>query len=46
MAYTENVALNEGENTIRVNTSNFNAGVYMISITTNKGTSTQKLIVK
>lgn len=46
MVYTENVALNEGENTIRVNTSNFNAGVYMISITTNKGTSTQKLIVK
>lgn len=46
MVYNENVALNEGENTITVNTSNFQAGVYMINITTNKGTSTQKLIVK
>jgi len=44
--YSDNVALNEGNNLLNVNISNLTPGVYMINIRTNKGTSTQKLIVK
>lgn len=46
MVYSENVALNEGNNLLNVNVSNLTPGVYMINIRTNKGTSTQKLIVR
>ncbi len=46
VVYTENVALNEGNNVITVNTNDLEAGVYMVNIKTNKGTSTQKLIVR
>lgn len=46
IVYSENVALNEGENLLNVNTSNMNAGIYMVNVKTSKGTSTQKLIVR
>ncbi|MCR4737503.1 MAG: T9SS type A sorting domain-containing protein [Bacteroidales bacterium] len=46
VVYSENVALNEGNNLLNVSVSNLTPGVYMINIRTNKGTSTQKLIVK
>lgn len=46
VVYSENVALNEGNNLLNVSVSNLTSGVYMINIRTNKGTSTQKLIVK
>lgn len=46
MVYNENVALTEGNNILNLNVSNLKAGVYMVNIRTNKGTSTQKLIVK
>ena len=46
MVYSENVALNAGGNILNVNVSNLTPGVYMINIRTNKGTSTQKLIVR
>ena len=46
MVYNENVALTEGNNLLNLNVSNLKAGVYMVNIRTNKGTSTQKLIVK
>ena len=44
--YAESIVVNEGNNMVRINTSAFQAGVYMVNIKTNKGTSTQKLIVK
>lgn len=44
--YSEDVAVVEGNNLVRVSTSNLQAGVYMVNIKTNSGTSTQKLIVK
>ena len=46
LVYSENVAVAEGNNLVRVSTSNLQAGVYMVNIKTNAGTSTQKLIVK
>lgn len=46
IVYNENVVLNEGVNNINLAVNNFKAGVYMINVKTNKGTSTQKLIVK
>ena len=44
--YTENIGLHEGYNLVTVPVNNFCSGVYMVNIRTNKGTSTQKLIVK
>ena len=46
MVYSENVALAEGNNLVKVSVSDLNAGVYMINIKTSKGTSTQKLVVR
>ena len=44
--YTENVNIHEGCNMVTLSVNNFRSGVYMVNIKTNKGTSTQKLIVK
>ena len=44
--YTENVNIHEGYNMVNLSVNNFRSGVYMVNIKTNKGTSTQKLIVK
>ena len=44
--YTENVNIHEGYNLVNLSVNNFRSGVYMVNIKTNKGTSTQKLIVK
>ena len=44
--YTENVNIHEGYNMVTLSTNNFRSGVYMVNIKTDKGTSTQKLIVK
>ena len=44
--YAESIVVNEGNNMVRVSTSALQAGVYMVNIKTNQGTSTQKLIVK
>ena len=44
--YSENIAIAEGDNVVRINTSNFQAGVYMVNIKSNQGTTTQKLIVR
>lgn len=46
MVSNEVVALSEGNNEVTISTSNLNAGVYMINVKTEKGTSTQKLIVR
>lgn len=46
MMYSQNVVLHTGNNVLNVNISNLNAGVYMVTVRTQKGTSTQKLIVK
>lgn len=43
---SETVAINEGYNKLNLGISNLKSGVYMINIKTNRGTSTQKLIVK
>lgn len=44
--YTNNVEVNEGYNMINVPVKNFTSGVYMVTLRTNTGISTQKLIVK
>lgn len=44
--YTKNVEVNEGYNMITLPVKQFNSGVYMVSLRTNTGVSTQKLIVK
>lgn len=44
--YSESIAIQEGSNVVRINTSNFQAGVYMVNIKSNQGTTTQKLIVR
>ena len=44
--YNENVDIQEGYNMVTVPVNNFRSGVYMVNIKTNKGTTTQKLIVK
>ena len=44
--YTENVDIHEGYNMVKVPVNNFRSGVYMVNLKTNKGTSTQKLIVR
>ena len=44
--YTNNVEVNEGYNLINIPVKNFNSGVYMVTLRTNTGISTQKLIVK
>lgn len=44
--YTENVDIHEGYNMVTVPVNNFRSGVYMVNLKTNKGTSTQKLIVR
>ena len=44
--YTNNVEVNEGYNLINVPVKNFTSGVYMVTLRTNTGISTQKLIVK
>lgn len=46
MVYSENVALGEGNNLLKVNVNNLQSGVYMVNIKTSKGTSTQKMIVR
>ncbi|MCQ2284534.1 MAG: T9SS type A sorting domain-containing protein [Bacteroidales bacterium] len=46
IVYSENVALNEGNNIVNVNINNLNAGIYMVNVKTAKGTATQKLIVR
>lgn len=46
VVYSENIAVSEGSNLVCVNTKAFSAGVYTVNIRTNKGTSTQKLIVR
>lgn len=44
--YTENVSIHEGYNLVNLSVNQFTSGVYMVNITTSKGISTQKLIVK
>lgn len=44
--YTSNVEVNEGYNMINVPVKNFTSGVYMVTLRTNTGISTQKLVVK
>ena len=44
--YTSNVEVNEGYNLINVPVKSFTSGVYMVTLRTNTGISTQKLIVK
>ncbi|MBO4381994.1 MAG: T9SS type A sorting domain-containing protein [Bacteroidales bacterium] len=44
--YSESIAIQEGSNVVKINTSNFQAGVYMVNIKSNQGTTTQKLIVR
>lgn len=44
--YTSNVDVNEGYNKVIVPVKNFSNGVYMVTLRTNTGISTQKLIVK
>jgi len=44
--YTENVNIQEGYNMVTLSVNNLRSGVYMVNIKTDKGTSTQKLIVK
>lgn len=44
--YTSNVSMHEGYNMVNVPVKQLGAGVYMVNIKSNKGTSTQKLIVK
>lgn len=44
--YTENVNIHEGYNMLNLSVNNFSNGVYMVNIKTDKGISTQKLIVK
>ena len=46
IVYNENVDIQEGYNMVTVPVNNFRSGVYMVNIKTNKGTTTQKLIVK
>ena len=46
IVYTNNVEVNEGYNKINLPVKNFNSGVYMVTLRTNTGISTQKLIVK
>lgn len=44
--YTKTVEVNEGNNMVNIPVKQLNSGVYMVSIRTNTGISTQKLIVK
>jgi hypothetical protein len=44
--YTSNLQVNEGSNYVILPVNEFNAGVYMVTLRTNTGLSTQKLIVK
>ncbi len=44
--YTMNIDVNEGTNMVTVPVNQLPAGIYMVNIKTNKGISTQKLIVK
>jgi hypothetical protein len=44
--YTSNVNIHEGYNMVNVPVNQFSAGVYVVNIKSNKGTSTQKMIVK
>lgn len=44
--YTENVEVNEGYNMINIPVKGFTSGVYMVSLRTQTGISTQKLLVK
>ena len=44
--YTMRVVVNEGYNMVTVPVNQLPAGIYMVNIRTNKGISTQKLIVK
>jgi hypothetical protein len=44
--YTQNVSVSEGYNMINIPVKQFNSGVYMVTLRTNAGLSTQKLIVK
>lgn len=44
--YSTVEGVSEGYNKIQLNVNNLPAGVYMVNIRTNRGTSTQKLIVK
>lgn len=46
MVYTDNVNIHEGYNMVTIPVNQFTSGVYMVNIKTNKGMSTQKLIVK
>ena len=44
--YTLNRDVNEGNNLVNVPVKNFANGIYMVTVQTSKGLSTQKLIVK
>jgi hypothetical protein len=44
--YTMNIDVNEGTNMVTIPVNQLPAGIYMVNIKTNKGISTQKLIVK
>ena len=44
--YTMNIDVNEGTNMVTVPVNQLPAGIYMVNIKTNRGISTQKLIVK
>ena len=43
--YSDNINIHEGNNMVTLSVNNFRRGVYMVNIKTDKGTSTQKLIV-
>ena len=42
----KNVAIGEGENTIRLNTSDFSKGLYFINVSSDRNKVTQKMIVQ
>lgn len=44
--YTQSCAVNEGNNQVSVSVKGFANGIYMVTVQTSKGISTQKLIVK
>ncbi len=46
IVYTSNENVYDGYNAINVNVNNLPSGVYMVNVKTNRGTSTQKLIIK
>lgn len=46
VVYTENIAVENGNNQYQINVSNFGAGFYIVNIHTKAGSTSQKLIVR